>query len=81
MIKKAHRPSLDEKLRADSTRGHPVHGAFHGTGVVVQDDAQEGAVHLKVPVVSDETEFPELVHEEARPVNVSCRSSRLAFPD
>ena len=59
--------------RGDTALGEIlVDGAFHGTGVVVQNDAEEGAVHLKVPVVIDETEFPESVHEV---LNVPRRSS------
>jgi hypothetical protein len=36
----------------------------NGTGLVMQDDTQQGAVHLKVTVVLDEPQAAKLVHEE-----------------
>jgi hypothetical protein len=33
----------------------------------VQDDAQERSVDLKAPIVLDETQLPEFVHEKINP--------------
>jgi hypothetical protein len=34
------------------------------TNLFVQDDSEEGIVHLNLAVVLDEAQFPEFVHEE-----------------
>jgi hypothetical protein len=34
------------------------------TNLFVQDDTEEGIVHLNLAVVLDEAQFPEFVHEE-----------------
>jgi hypothetical protein len=35
--------------------------------LVVEDDIEEGAVHVDAPVVLHEAELPELIHEETHP--------------
>jgi hypothetical protein len=45
----------------------------------VQDDIEQGAVNLQLPVVFDEAEFAEPVHEEGDPRSRSANDLRQSF--
>ena len=40
---------------------------LYGRPLVVEDDIQEGAMHLQAAVVVDEAQLPKLVHEQTHP--------------
>ena len=49
------------------TRVGRVRPGFYRIRLVVQDDTEEGAVHVDATIVFQEAQLPELIHEETHP--------------
>ena len=49
------------------TRVGRVRPDFYSILLVVEDDTEEGTVHVDATIIVQEAQFPELIHEETHP--------------